>query len=60
MTLAFLLLAAFTATWGLMVFAMVQTHPAPSQTPLIPQFLFCAISTPLLLVAAALVWLLGG
>lgn len=60
MTLALSLLSALIAAWGLMSFAIAQSHPAPSQTTLIGQFIFCVITTPLLLVAAFLSWLFGG
>lgn len=60
LTLALLLIASLSATWGLMALAMVQTHPAPSQTTLIGQFIFCVISAPVAVVAAFVSWFFGG
>ncbi len=60
MTIALLLLSTLTATWGFMALALAMTHPAPSQTSLIGQFLFCFVAAPVLAVGALLNWFLGG
>lgn len=60
MTLALLLLAAFTAMWGFLAFAIVEGDPAPGPKPLFLHALVAVFAAPLLLFAAFLSWLFGG